>query len=82
MNFNSLSILSDARFECTSNIGRVGKRKYVILADYCFLSPVNVKHELMHAVGFSHKQSRWDRDDYVTIHHKNIHFGNGRTLKY
>lgn len=34
-----------------------------------------VEHEMLHTLGFHHEQSRFDRDDYVTIMWENISSG-------
>ncbi|KAM3614726.1 uncharacterized protein V6R79_018509 [Siganus canaliculatus] len=39
-----------------------------------------VEHEFMHALGLFHEQSRYDRDDYITIIWKNIGHGYERNF--
>lgn len=58
---------------CSSNVGRVGGRQYVNLASGC--STGNVVHELLHALGMFHEQTRCDRDTYVIINTANIQSG-------
>ncbi|KAK2709886.1 hypothetical protein QYM36_013537 [Artemia franciscana] len=64
---------------CWSYVGRIGFKQVVNLqtpeCEFCGScvrytgTPI---HELMHAIGFHHEQTRWDRDDYVTIFEENI----------
>ncbi len=62
-------------YRCSSYVGRNGGMQPVSLEGDC-LNPTNVRHELMHAIGFRHEHSRTDRDDYVTIKWDNIIKGN------
>jgi hypothetical protein len=62
---------------CWSYVGRQGGRQDLNLEagnPGCFLEGI-VTHEIVHALGFFHEQSRTDRDDYVTINWGNIQSG-------
>lgn len=63
---------------CWSYVGRKGGEQVVSLqrpdhtSAHCFSSEGRIMHELMHAIGIYHEQSRADRDNYVKIHWENI----------
>lgn len=57
---------------CKSNLGRTGGPQELSLNTFkCFQKGIII-HELMHALGYIHMQSRPDRDKYVKIVWQNI----------
>jgi hypothetical protein len=60
---------------CSSNVGKQGGEQKVSLAGYCIYNKGVTQHEMLHALGLFHEQSRPDRDNYVTINTENIQEG-------
>ena len=58
--------------ECSSKIGRVSGCQLITLTSSCASIQGKILHEICHALGLWHEQSRPDRDSYVTIHLDNI----------
>ena len=59
---------------CSSYIGRTGGSQSITLANGCLYRGI-ISHELFHALGVYHEQSRSDRDTFVMIHSENISDG-------
>jgi len=55
---------------CSSPIGRKGGEQTIELASDCTAG--NAAHEMMHALGMFHEQSRCDRDEFVEILFDNV----------
>ena len=60
---------------CFSYLGMIGRRQAVNIGRGCEFRGI-VQHEILHALGRAHEQSRPDRDNYVIINMNNIRQGN------
>lgn len=63
---NRRSLYRFLYFRCFSSVGDQQTGQILSLGPGCDHKAV-IEHELLHAVGFYHEQSRTDRDDYVDI---------------
>lgn len=65
-----------------SYIGKVGGRQVIEIGDRCGTKTKgSATHEIMHALGFYHEQSRDDRDRFVTINGANIISGKAHNFR-
>ena len=59
---------------CYSKVGRQGGEQIISIGPGCVHKYI-IMHELMHAVGFFHENTRYDRDQYVKVLWWNIQHG-------
>lgn len=59
---------------CWAHLGKYNIKQYINLATGCVRHGI-VQHEMIHALGVWHEQSRPDRDDYINILWDNIQSG-------
>jgi len=55
---------------CSSYVGMIGGRQEIRLSPLC--STGNAIHEIGHAIGFFHEQSRADRNNFIIVNTNNI----------
>ncbi|KAJ8916685.1 hypothetical protein NQ315_000330 [Exocentrus adspersus] len=68
--------IANGRTGCWSSVGRIGGKQQVNLqSPSCTTKLGTALHELMHAIGFLHEQSRYERDEYITVAWNNIKRG-------
>ncbi|CAG9829670.1 unnamed protein product [Diabrotica balteata] len=71
-----INITDEFKSYCFSFIGRqLNRIQTVNLGNRCFKKLGTTIHELMHAAGFWHEQSRTDRDKFVNVLRRNIKKG-------
>ncbi|XP_040266954.1 embryonic protein UVS.2-like [Bufo bufo] len=56
---------------CSSYVGQNGGSQPVFLSPGCIYRGI-IQHELNHALGFLHENSRSDRNKYITVNYQNV----------
>eukprot|EP00795_Rhopilema_esculentum_P015218 gene15218-6421_t len=59
------------RHVCSSSVGRIGGQQNITLGPGCYRLGTEL-HEMMHALGVVHEQSRPDRDNHVNVIMNNV----------
>lgn len=63
-------VFTEGKENCLSYLGKIGGQQPIYLSPKCGKNEIT--HEIMHALGFVHEQSRSDREKFVEVHFQNI----------
>lgn len=63
-------VFSKSKELCASYVGRIGGAQPIFLKSDCGVS--EIKHEIMHALGFIHEHQREIRDQYISVLLNNV----------
>lgn len=74
-----VEFVKPAKLVCSSYIGRQGGRQKINISRGCGKGAI--VHEILHAAGFYHEQSRDDRDDFITVNINNVKSKNRHNFK-
>lgn len=67
--FTYPNVIFTASYKNESYVGKVGGNQEVHLVNF---NLGTIVHEICHVLGMFHEQSRYDRDQHITINHENI----------
>jgi uncharacterized protein (TIGR02145 family) len=68
---NYVKFRGDKPGRCASSVGMINGEQPIHAGEFCSFG--SVIHEILHAAGMWHEQSRPDRDNYIRINYGNIH---------
>lgn len=64
-------IINDSN-NCYSDVGRTGGKQIISLTEECCADSNTIRHEFMHALGFFHEHTHYDRNEWIITEYNNL----------